>query len=327
MMGEERFLVTGAMGCIGAWVVRNLIRDGVEAIIFDQSDNDQRLKLLLDKKELPKVRYIQGSIINLDDVKQALRQSGATHVIHLAALQFPFCNADPGLGAQVNVVGTANVFEAIRSAGSQILGMSYASSIAAYGPDKLYPQKPLQEDVPLHPDTFYGTYKQTNENTARVCWKEWEVGSVGLRPATIYGVARDQGLTAGLSKATLAAALEQPFHISFGGPTAFQYVDDTARIFIDAARATNRGAIVCNMQNIVTDVSTFVDTLQGLAPKAPITYEKNSRLPFPVDFDCKNLLSTLPSVPLTPLKEAVLKTLDLFRKLASEGRVNSEQLV
>ncbi|MBW1942269.1 MAG: NAD(P)-dependent oxidoreductase [Deltaproteobacteria bacterium] len=326
MMGEEKFLVTGAMGCIGAWVVRNLLRDGVEAIIFDQSDNDQRLKLLLNKRALAKVQYIQGSITNLDDIKKALHQSGATHVIHLAALQFPFCNADPGLGAQVNVVGTANVFEAIRSAGNQIGGMSYASSIAAYGPDHLYPQKPLQEDVPLHPDTFYGTYKQTNENTARVFWKEWKVGSVGLRPATIYGVARDQGLTAGLSKATLAAAVEQPFHISFGGPTAFQYVDDTARIFIDAARAAWKGAIVCNMHNIVTDVREFVETLQGLAPNAQITYEKNSKLPFPVDFDCKNLRRIIPTVPLTPLTEAVGKTLDLFRKLASEGRVNSEQL-
>jgi len=204
--------------------------------------------------------------------------------------------------------------------------MSYASSIAAYGPDHLYPQKPLQEDVPLHPDTFYGTYKQTNENTARVFWKEWKVGSVGLRPATIYGVARDQGLTAGLSKATLAAAVEQPFHISFGGPTAFQYVDDTARIFIEAARAASKGAIVCNMHNIVTDVSKFVETLQGLAPNAQITYEKERALPFPVDFDCKNLKSVIPTVPLTPLKSAVEETFYLFQRLASQGLVDSSHL-
>ena len=228
MMGKEKFLVTGAMGCIGAWVVRNLICEGAEATIFDQSDNDHRLKLLLDTEALARVKYIQGSITNLDDIKNALRQSEATHIIHLAALQFPFCNADPGLGAQVNVVGTVNVFEAVRSAGNQVHGLSYASSIAAYGPDHLYPKKPLEEDIPLYPDTFYGTYKQTNENTARVFWKEAKIGSVGLRPATIYGVARDQGLTAGLSKATLAAALDQPFQINFDGPTALQYVDDTA---------------------------------------------------------------------------------------------------
>jgi aldehyde:ferredoxin oxidoreductase len=29
-MAEERFLVTGAPGCIGAWVVRVLVREGAD---------------------------------------------------------------------------------------------------------------------------------------------------------------------------------------------------------------------------------------------------------------------------------------------------------
>jgi predicted nuclease with RNAse H fold len=31
----ERFLVTGAYGCIGAWTVRQLVREGVEVIGVD----------------------------------------------------------------------------------------------------------------------------------------------------------------------------------------------------------------------------------------------------------------------------------------------------
>ena len=56
-----------------------------------------------------------------------------THVIHLAALQVPFCRADPPLGARVNVVGTVNVFEAVARRGDGgIAPVVYASSIAAY---------------------------------------------------------------------------------------------------------------------------------------------------------------------------------------------------
>jgi hypothetical protein len=84
--------------------------------------------------------------------------------------------------------------------------------------------------------------------------------------------------------------------------------------------------MVCNMRNIITDVGEFVETLKDLAPKAQITYDTDGILPFPVDFDCKNLKSIIPDVPLTPLPEAVAKTLDLFRKLASEGRVNRSHL-
>ena len=45
------------------------------------------------------------------------------------------------------------------------------------------------------PSTLYGVYKRANEGTATVFAAERGVPSVGLRPHTVYGVARDQGLT------------------------------------------------------------------------------------------------------------------------------------
>ena len=47
------------------------------------------------------------------------------------------------------------------------------------------------------PRTLYGVYKLANEGTARVYWQEDGVASVGLRPFSVYGPGRDQGLTAG----------------------------------------------------------------------------------------------------------------------------------
>jgi len=68
---------------------------------------------------------------NLAVVLAACEKSGAWAIVHLAALQVPFCKADPVRGASVSVVGTVNVFEAARKLGIQRL--TYASSIAAYG--------------------------------------------------------------------------------------------------------------------------------------------------------------------------------------------------
>ena len=31
----DRFLLTGALGCIGAWVTRNLVREGLEPVVLD----------------------------------------------------------------------------------------------------------------------------------------------------------------------------------------------------------------------------------------------------------------------------------------------------
>ena len=44
----DHFLVTGAMGCIGAWVVRNLVRAGTPVVVFDLATDPKRIKLLLD---------------------------------------------------------------------------------------------------------------------------------------------------------------------------------------------------------------------------------------------------------------------------------------
>ncbi|MBV9791262.1 MAG: NAD(P)-dependent oxidoreductase, partial [Chloroflexi bacterium] len=51
-MAHERFLVTGALGCIGAWVVRNLVREGVPTAIFDLGSDPRRLRLIMAEEEL-----------------------------------------------------------------------------------------------------------------------------------------------------------------------------------------------------------------------------------------------------------------------------------
>jgi len=104
--------------------------------------------------------------------------------VHLAALQVPFCRADPPLGARVNVVGTVNVFEAASK--RKLSHVVYASSIAVFD---------AAGTLSGHPETQYGVYKRDNESTAAVFFAESGVSSIGLRPHTVYGVGRDQGLT------------------------------------------------------------------------------------------------------------------------------------
>src|SRR5207247_8139125 len=108
----ERFLVTGILGCIGAWTARLLVDEGVPVVGSDLGTATHRLELVLAPEELEQVEVVRGDITDLAALERALDAHEITNVIHLAALQVPFCKADPVLGAQVNVVGTVNVFEA-----------------------------------------------------------------------------------------------------------------------------------------------------------------------------------------------------------------------
>ena len=118
-MAQQHFFVTGAMGCIGAWVVRNLVQDNAQVTVFDLSKDRRRLELIMTADELSRVTFIRGDLTQTQLVCNAVTSSNATHIIHLGALQVPFCKADPPLGAAVNVVGTVNMFEAAKAAGKR----------------------------------------------------------------------------------------------------------------------------------------------------------------------------------------------------------------
>src|SRR6185295_104751 len=95
-------------------VVHELVSDGRPVVTFDLSTEPRRLRLLLDDGAIAAIPHVAGDIADLATVERAIDEHGITNVIHLAALQVPFCRADPPLGARVNVVGTVNVFEAVR---------------------------------------------------------------------------------------------------------------------------------------------------------------------------------------------------------------------
>ena len=180
-MSDERFLVTGALGCVGAWTVRALVREGTPVIGFDLGTSTRRLDQILEPNELERVTLVNGDVTDLGALERVLEEHAITNVIHLAALQIPFCRADPPRGAAVNVLGTVNVFEAVARRGLTDRPVVYAGSIGMFAPtDVDAATGRLEESAVPHPGNHYGVYKQANEGTARIYWADSGVASVGL---------------------------------------------------------------------------------------------------------------------------------------------------
>ena len=110
---SKRFLVTGVLGCLGAWTTRLLVEEGADVVGLDLGDDPRRLRELM-PEQLGAVTLVQGDVTGLSALEQALDEHEITNVIHLAALQIPFCRENPPLGAAVNVLGTVNVLEAVK---------------------------------------------------------------------------------------------------------------------------------------------------------------------------------------------------------------------
>jgi UDP-glucuronate 4-epimerase len=326
MTAEERFLITGAHGCIGAWTVRQLIEEGCEVVTFDLGDDPRRLRLLLDDDQLMAVTHVHGDVTDLDAVEDVLDRHSITRIIHLAALQVPLCRADPPLGARVNVVGTVNVFEAAKRRRDRLAHVVYASSIAAYGRSDAAGVTSAA-GVGAPPSTLYGVYKQANEGTASVYFEEAGVSSLGLRPHTVYGAGRDQGVTSAPTMAMLAAAAGRPYRIPYGGRCQMQYAPDVAAALVRASRADYAGASVHNLPGHVVSIAELVETIEAVAPEAAgtITHGETG-LPFAEEVDARSLAAVLGEHADIPLADGVRDAIARFRRLLDSGQVTVDML-
>ena len=238
----ERVLVTGVLGCLGAWVARCVLDDGDDVVGYDLGDARHRLELVLGD-DLDRIEIVKGDITELAAVERALDEHEITRVVHLAALQVPFVRANPPLGMHVNVAGTVNVFDAVSRRLDRIPGVMYASSSAVYNASD---PSPAPETGGTSPSTLYGVSKLADEGIARVYFADAGVSSIGLRPYVVYGPGRDQGMTSGPTAAMLAAARGEAAHIGFSGVAQYDYAPDVARAAVTAAHSAAGGAAVYN---------------------------------------------------------------------------------
>jgi|KBSSwiStaDraftv2_1062776.scaffolds.fasta_scaffold177928_2 nucleoside-diphosphate-sugar epimerase len=312
-----RVLVTGANGCIGAWVIRQFLADGEEVVALDAGDDDHRLRMILHGVEQRgKLEKVRADIRDLDGLKRLVRDREVDRVIHLAALQVPFARANPPLGAAVNVVGTVNLFEAVKGTPAAERPLVYASSVAVYQPSGGGPRDGL-------PDTHYGVYKRANEGNARIFWRDDGLASIGLRPHVVYGVGRDQGLTSSPTVAMLHAAAGRGYRIPYGGASQLHFTEDVAAIFVAAARAQYEGALVADLAGPSVHMADIVAAIAGAAgPLEPAPSFEDTPLPFPGEVHDGDLEAVIGPLPRTPLDEGVARTIASFRQLLAEGLVS-----
>ncbi len=320
------YLVTGSQGCIGTWILKKLVERGTRTVAFDTDLDTRRLAQVLTPDQIAAIRFVRGDVRDGEALAGVMRGEAITHVVHLAGVQVPTCRRDPALGAAINVIGTLNVFEAVKRAGG-VQGLVYASSAAVLGPEEAYGAGPVANDAALLPRTHYGVFKQCNEGNARIYFQDDNISSAGLRPLTVYGPGRDVGMTADITKAIKAAAVGRPFHIRFGGRTDLQFAGDTAEAFVRCAEAGLPGARVYNLQGAVVRVTGFIARLEQACPEAHRTITcGDAQLPIAPELDDAVMLADMPGFVKTPLDQGISLTLATFRRLCAEGRLDVSDL-
>jgi nucleoside-diphosphate-sugar epimerase len=307
-------LVTGAQGCIGSWVVKQLLERGLDVLIYDLDPATVRLSKITTEQDRKNLAIEVGRIEDTARVMELVKDSAITHIVHLAAVLMPFCQASPVTGGLINVIGTLNVFEAARDAGRPVR-VVYASSSAVWGPEHTYEHKKLSEDDPLRPATHYGVFKQANEGNARAFYSTNGISSVGLRPWAVYGFGRDVGLTADPTLAIRALVDKKPFQIRLSGFMDMQYVEDVAETFVRCLLSPIEGAHVFNLAGEVIGMDDFIALLDRMRPGAKtLITAQGPQVPVAYQMDDSQLRAHVPGISTTPLQEGIEKTITLFER-------------
>lgn len=316
-----RVLVTGGQGCIGAWVTKCLLDRNIDVVMFDTESDTRRLFLIAGPDQVSRVKIKLGRIEDTEKVKSLVRDEEVTHIVHLAAVLMPFCQAHPVQGGLINVIGTLNLFEAARDAGRAVR-IAYASSAAVWGPGETYEDRSLTEKDPLKPSTHYGVFKHANEENARVFYATNGISSIGIRPWTVYGAGRDTGLTSDPTYAIRAVALEQPYTIRLTGFMDMQYVEDVAEAFVRSLLAPLEGAHVFNLAGDIVSMENFIETLDHIRPGAASLIRCDGpQVPVAFRMDDSAIQAAVGSIPKTPLLDGVKRTLEIFTSLREQGRL------
>lgn len=304
----KRYLITGALGCIGAWTVKQLVERGDMVVAADTSSDTTRLRLVTgDNDVLDSVRFWRGDIVDKEALARVVSENRVQRIIHLAALQVPASQKDPPHSARVNVVGSANILDIVRN--KDVERAVFASSVAVYG-GELSDHSSVSHTADQDPETFYGAFKRTVEATARLYNRYHGVDSIGLRPHTVYGPGRDTGLTSSPTWALLAAVRGLDYTIPFSGSVDLQHASDVAWTFIRASDVGGDGSTY-SIRGSVTDMHEFAASLMDRATSTKITVEGDP-LPFPGGMDDSTLTALLGEIPRRAVSDGIDDTMNHF---------------
>ena len=265
-----KIVVTGALGHIGSYLIRDLAVQfpGAEIVMIDNMMT-QRFLSLFNLPSLVRYRFIETDV-NQIDLLSLLKD--AYVLIHLSAITDAagsFGKAD--LLEANNFLATAKVAEACTQTGTRLIALS---STSVYGTQK----EVVAEDCSpgeLNPQSPYAVTKLKEEQLVTKLCSESGLKAIACRFGTIFGASPGMRFHTAVNKFCWQAVMEQPLTV---WSTAYDqkrpYLD-----LIDAARAVSfiirKDLFDGRIYNILTHNATvhqIVDTIREFVPDLEVSY-------------------------------------------------------
>ncbi len=317
-------MVTGGTGQVGAFLSKSLLRSGQEVLVFDAKPNLENIREIRDR-----VTLVEGDVTNLPSIVETIRKYRVETVYHLAAVVVLDSRENPLKSANVNCMGTVNVFEAGKTTG--LKRIIYMSSSAVYGRPEAYGREVVSEDdVPRCPIDPYSATKVMNEVFGQHYFSKFGVKTLGLRLAATWGPGRYVGFTGAFNDMVRRLAIGEsaslPPDFAFpGAQLRWLYVEDLGDLLVHAG-TVGEGSIKRRLYNVGTrgpfTPVDFVSTLKEVLPDARLSVEWRDRPtesalsvagPSGLDIDCGRFYEELGYHEKATLKSSIERAIAFER--------------
>jgi UDP-glucose 4-epimerase len=304
-----KILVTGGAGFIGSNVVDAYVAAGHEVLVVDDLSAGKRANV----NPAATLHEIDIASPALVDLVLAERPDVINH--HAAQTSVRHSVGDPLDDCRRNILGSLNVIEAARQAGTGKL-IYISSGGAIYGePSTL----PCPEDHPIVPDSPYGASKHAPEHYLDIYHRLHGLNYSVLRYGNVYGPRQDPFGEAGVIAIFTAQMLaDQPVTINGSGDQErdFVYVGDVVRANLSLLTAgdgeafnigSGEGTTVNQIYELLKEATGYtLDAIHGPA-KAGETFR--------IYLNINKAATNLNWKPEVSLRDGLMQTVESLRKV------------
>jgi len=314
------YLVTGGTGFIGSRVVRDLVKDGEQVIVYDWAPERIMLERLLSKEDLEnKVKIVQGDVTNFAHMCSIIKQYNIDKIVHLAALLLHDVNANPMLAVKVNCEGTVATFEAARLLG--LKKVVWISSGSVFGPPEAYAEEYIPNDAPHYPQNLYGGTKSLDEQFANYYAEKYGLDITAIRLVLVYGAWQSRGRTAAIIREMVAnPATGKPGKIPAARDNVlgWTYVDDASRAIVLACKAEKTKTRSFSVRGNIHSIGEIIDYVKSLIPDADVSVlsleKSKSHLIMTCKYDMSRIEEELGFRLQWSMKQGIKETINMIRK-------------
>lgn len=311
------YLVTGGSGYLGSRIVRQLLNQNHEVVVFDWAGPTTTAREVIGENNFKKLTFVPGDISDTIQLFTAVQEYEIHTIIHTATLLGRRSDAVPATALRINCGGMNNVLEAARL--FKLKRVVWTGAVMAIGGVEEFYKEPIGDKAVYKPVTMYSATKALNEFMARLYFERFGVDSIGLRVPRVIGVTYGPNQWDG-SAGTYAAFLKKaacniPVTRKEPDVVSYVYVEDAADAHVTACQVpTTKRRIF----NVITGTYTrreLVETIGKVNPEAQVSVEKETD-PWYRDplLDTKGLKSELGWQPGYDLERLLREVFNTYRQ-------------